>query len=837
MGRKAISGTTLALLMISLVLTALDVQPAKASRTIFIHADGSVGPPSSPIQRHGEIYTFTGNVNDSIVVERDNIVIDGAGYTIKGAGEGIGIALPSRSNVTVKDFKVIEFRLGIRIDNSTYSRVFANTVEDCEYGIYLNFSSHNQVFWNKATNNSKCGICLTSSDTNLINLNVATNNEEYGILLQYSSNNTISANTLTNNGWLSEEKSWGGIRLDDSSYTTVSDNTVVSNNYGISLLKSGNSIVSNNVMAGNMYNFDIYGNSRSHFEIAVSPANIADGKPILYLINSSNTIFDSYTKAATIYVIDSTNVTLRNLVLKNSGKGIFLWNTNNSRIENVTIGDCATGIELRHSGNTTIASNTVISRKGQLGISLIESSDNILSGNTVANLTIYGLGIFLNRSSGNVLLDNIVANISYIGVVLEESSDNILSGNIVENNSYGIFAGCGILLSESPNNSIYENTIANNSDAGVCTRESSNNRFWHNNLLDNAEQTNVYNSQNFWDDSATGNYWSNYNGNDINLDGIGDTSYVIDENNKDDYPLMKPWSRTRICNITWGKEIYEISILGNSTVADFTFNQTERQISFKTTGPNGTAGFCNVTILKELLDAPLEEWTVRVDGETVDPIVIENVTHTFIYFTFRLSTKTVEIKGTNPIDKTQPVANAGQDQTVNMDTTVTFDGSDSTDNIEIASYIWTFIDQTPQTFKDVFPTYIFRTPGTYTITLNVTDLRGNWETDTMTVTVRAVPVWTQSWFWAMILLIPTTSGLSYLGFRYARREGIYERLQKLVRQYVRDEITEEVYEKRLKEIEERSDVDSRARIKEYLDVIMTYERAVAYIDRRKMKNK
>jgi len=43
---------------------------------------------------------------------------------------------------------------------------------------------------------------------------------------------------------------------------------------------------------------------------------------------------------------------------------------------------------------------------------------------------------------------------------------------------------------------------------------------------------------NLWDNGHKGNYWSDYNGTDANHDGTGDTPYIIDTNNTDNYPLM-----------------------------------------------------------------------------------------------------------------------------------------------------------------------------------------------------------------------------------------------------------------------------------------------------------
>jgi hypothetical protein len=54
----------------------------------------------------------------------------------------------------------------------------------------------------------------------------------------------------------------------------------------------------------------------------------------------------------------------------------------------------------------------------------------------------------------------------------------------------------------------------------------------------------VYNTNpnsSIWNNSCEGNYWSDYNGTDLDGDGIGDTPYIINSNNQDNYPLMHPY--------------------------------------------------------------------------------------------------------------------------------------------------------------------------------------------------------------------------------------------------------------------------------------------------------
>jgi len=100
---KAASGLVIALLLISIYSSVFSIQPVKAAATVYVMADGSVVPAEAPILNVGNVsYTFTADINDSLVVERDNIVVDGSGYTLLGNGTGYGVSLSERTNVTIK---------------------------------------------------------------------------------------------------------------------------------------------------------------------------------------------------------------------------------------------------------------------------------------------------------------------------------------------------------------------------------------------------------------------------------------------------------------------------------------------------------------------------------------------------------------------------------------------------------------------------------------------------------------------------------------------------------------------------------------------------------------
>jgi hypothetical protein len=101
--------------------------------SIRIKPDGSVVGTFN-IHRDGDLYTFTGNISDAIVVQKSNIVIDGAGFTLEGNGEGIGLGLDRSQNVTVENLRIIHWEYGINCANNNNTFI-GNYLANCGFQI------------------------------------------------------------------------------------------------------------------------------------------------------------------------------------------------------------------------------------------------------------------------------------------------------------------------------------------------------------------------------------------------------------------------------------------------------------------------------------------------------------------------------------------------------------------------------------------------------------------------------------------------------------------------------------------------------------------------------
>jgi len=154
-----------------------------------------------------------------------------------------------------------------------------------------------------------------------------------------------------------------------------------------------------------------------------------------------------------------------------------------------------------------------------------------------------------------------------------------------------------------------------------------------------------------------------------------------------------------------------------------------------------------VQIPSEKMEEPKGVYLVNPDSLDTDPVPLR--------FTFNASANTINfsvpsLKYWNIImiryvqsGTINPVADAGSDQTVIVDETVTCDASASkpgwngTHDMPIANYTWDFGDGNTTTVTDPVIYHTYNATGTYTVTLNVSDTAGNWATDTVTITVLA----------------------------------------------------------------------------------------------------
>nr|ABE69174.1 cell surface protein [uncultured bacterium pFosLip] len=178
------------------------LQPNPSTKFIYDNATGGDCTYIGTWDWPSKTCTLHTNVYESIQIQSYNVTLDGAGYTIQGTGSGFGIYIPSRSGVTIKNLVVKNFT----------------------YGVFLNWSSANTLTEITATNNLIAGFM-------------------FDVL---SNDNTVTGNTLSSNGHT-------GFRMFYGSNNTITDNSILSNNYGIFCYRSSNNTLTGNTISNSMY--------------------------------------------------------------------------------------------------------------------------------------------------------------------------------------------------------------------------------------------------------------------------------------------------------------------------------------------------------------------------------------------------------------------------------------------------------------------------------------------------------------------------------------------------------------------------------------------------------
>jgi len=280
---------------------------------------------------------------------------------------------------------------------------------------------------------------------------------------------------------------------------------------------------------------------------------------------------------------------------------------------------------------------------------------------TILNNTLVGSGIDLGKGSNQIYFTgNKIVNAS-IGILDRGIGGGILCEHIVISENNVSECGTGLCfqngffgVTNPPRALVFSNTFYNNTCAvfvgsgigdQICV--------YHNNFINNSQQLINQGYLNVtYDDGypSGGNYWSDYTGNDTfsgpyqnetGSDGIGDTPYIIDTNNTDNFPLMYAWQGVKIVEVPIkGEE--NATITGNVTITNALV--TKNTLHFDASGPSGSTGWINVTF-PMVNTAEIKVFINKVKLTPPPfPIITTNGTHYFIYFEFTLSTHSIDIQ-------------------------------------------------------------------------------------------------------------------------------------------------------------------------------------------------
>lgn len=226
-----------------------------------------------------------------------------------------------------------------------------------------------------------------------------------------------------------------------------------------------------------------------------------------------------------IYLSKSSNILIKNNKISSNGKsetssgnGIHLWYSESVSIIGNEIEGHRDGIYFEFSKHCFVKNN--YSKKNlRYGLHFMFSDSCSYIENTFEN---NGAGVAVMYTKNISMLGNRFINnwgAASFGVLLKDLTDCLIAKNIFDKNTNGLYLeGCSRITIE-------HNDFIQNGWALKLMANSQDNFFFENNFIANSFDVLTNSSQNF--NLFKRNYWSNYNGYDLDKNGIGDEPYRL----------------------------------------------------------------------------------------------------------------------------------------------------------------------------------------------------------------------------------------------------------------------------------------------------------------------
>jgi parallel beta-helix repeat protein len=438
---------------------------------------------------------FTHNANGVFLDGASQNTVYNCTFSDHGASAGLGNAVVTNGDVFSASYNSVS---NCTLDNDGIS-FRANTLDsnitDCTFNVDTSVMAFN----------FRC--IYTTGNTRIL----IQNNNITGTLLQTTYDHPAISITYSND-------------------VEIIGNNVTLMYRGIDIYQSSNIYMRDNKLTNNYYNFHFAVDTSyttSHFNHDIDTSNTVDGNEIHWIDGATSTTIDllGYPNIGYLALLNSTDITVDSLALSHNSQGVLLYNTtdtvisggsyDNNRLggvelyscENITVQSAA----LQNNGNSDAVDDSETGR----GAYLYDTNNSLITDCTISNN--WRTGVHIAESQGNNvtdcdLLDNGEDGPTAAGTGVKLT--NLATGNTIHSNEinstvpsrqkYGVWSEC-------TGNTIYNNIF----DQTVNAYASADSETWH---ITPTSGTNIISGT-----YLGGNYWKDYTGGDNTHDGLGDT--------------------------------------------------------------------------------------------------------------------------------------------------------------------------------------------------------------------------------------------------------------------------------------------------------------------------
>lgn len=220
-------------------------------------------------------------------------------------------------------------------------------------------------------------------------------------------------------------------------------------------------------------------------------------------------------------IVDNLVVGRKEIDYGSRGSGIHIWNSHRNVFRGNSIMHARDGFYIQYANHTLIEQSKVSGTR--YGLHYMYADSNAFRFNTFTE-NIAGAAIMYSKEitfRHNIFAHN--RGFASYGILFQDCKGIVADSNIIVDNAVGLF------FEASSGNRIAHNIIAQNDLALQIFQNSAGNIFFENNFIDNLSPLSIVGkrTESHWSWQGRGNYWSSYDGYDVDGDGIGDVPMNI----------------------------------------------------------------------------------------------------------------------------------------------------------------------------------------------------------------------------------------------------------------------------------------------------------------------